>query len=133
MVSAEEGWWGVTDDDADLYELRRVQLSLIGLVEAARGCLSKIEDVLANPRWGPVVSVSELYDKTPIEELYLSVRAERGLKYDGVRTVSDLVCKSDQELLRTPNFGKKSLSEVKAQLEAHRQRLAEAAAGRAAS
>jgi len=48
-----------------------------------------------------------------VEELELSVRASNCLKTANIRTIADLVQRSEAELLRTKNFGKKSLNEIK--------------------
>ena len=48
-----------------------------------------------------------------VDELELSVRASNCLKTANIRTIADLVQKSESELLRTKNFGKKSLNEIK--------------------
>src|SRR5712691_9454334 len=48
-----------------------------------------------------------------VDELYLSVRASNCLKTANVRTIADLVQKTESELLKTKNFGKKSLNEIK--------------------
>lgn len=53
----------------------------------------------------------------PIEHLDLSVRSMNCLKSDDVFRVGDLVQRSEQEMLRTPNFGRKSLNEIKEVLE----------------
>src|SRR5438094_308885 len=50
---------------------------------------------------------------TPDVVLALSVRASNGLKTANIRTIADLVQKSEAELLKTKNFGKKSLNEIK--------------------
>ncbi|MDQ6961162.1 MAG: DNA-directed RNA polymerase subunit alpha [Mariprofundaceae bacterium] len=49
----------------------------------------------------------------PIEHLDLSVRSMNCLKSDNVFYVGDLVIRTEQEMLRTPNFGRKSLTEIK--------------------
>ncbi len=49
----------------------------------------------------------------PIENLDLSVRSMNCLKSDDVFRIGDLVQRSEQEMLRTPNFGRKSLNEIK--------------------
>jgi DNA-directed RNA polymerase subunit alpha len=49
----------------------------------------------------------------PIDDLELSVRSANCLKADNIRYTGDLVQKSEQDLLKTPNFGKKSLNEIK--------------------
>ena len=52
-----------------------------------------------------------------IEELDLSVRAFNCLKRAGVNTVSDLINKSQDEMMKVRNLGKKSLEEVLAKLD----------------
>ena len=49
----------------------------------------------------------------PIEELELGVRSYNCLKRVGIETIGDLVSKSENELAAIPNFGKKSIEEVK--------------------
>ncbi len=49
----------------------------------------------------------------PIEELELGVRSYNCLKRVGIETIGDLVTKSENELAAIPNFGKKSIEEVK--------------------
>lgn len=62
---------------------------------------------------------NELYQTLarPVDELELSVRAAHCLKAASIRTIADLVVRSEQEMLQFPNFGKKSLDEIKAILE----------------
>ena len=48
-----------------------------------------------------------------VDELELSVRASNCLKTANIRTIADLVQKTEAELLKTKNFGKKSLNEIK--------------------
>ena len=70
----------------------------------------------------PVAPVVE--DKTPeltfnpallkkVDELELSVRSANCLKNDNIVYIGDLILKSESEMLRTPNFGRKSLNEIK--------------------
>jgi DNA-directed RNA polymerase subunit alpha len=48
-----------------------------------------------------------------VEELELSVRSYNCLKNANIQTIGDLVQKSESEMLRTKNFGRKSLNEIK--------------------
>jgi DNA-directed RNA polymerase subunit alpha len=48
-----------------------------------------------------------------VEELDLSVRSANCLKNENIIYLGDLVQKTEQEMLRTPNFGRKSLNEIK--------------------
>ena len=56
-------------------------------------------------------------DDVLIEELELGVRSYNCLKREGIQTVGDLVTKTEAELLNIPNFGKKSIDEVKEKLD----------------
>jgi len=53
-----------------------------------------------------------------VDELELSVRANNCLKNDKISWLGELVQKTEADMLKTPNFGRKSLNEIKAQLEA---------------
>ncbi len=55
----------------------------------------------------------------PIEELELGVRSYNCLKRVGIETIGDLTSKSENELVAIPNFGRKSIEEVRAALGAH--------------
>ena len=48
-----------------------------------------------------------------VDELELSVRSANCLKNDNIIYIGDLVQKTEAEMLRTPNFGRKSLNEIK--------------------
>lgn len=54
--------------------------------------------------------------ETPIEELDLSVRSYNCLKRAGINTVHELTQKSDEDMMKVRNLGKKSLEEVKEKL-----------------
>jgi DNA-directed RNA polymerase subunit alpha len=68
---------------------------------------------------GPEVSLAHGMENFPIEELELGVRSYNCLKRVGIETIGDLVVKSENELAAIPNFGKKSIEEVKETLAAH--------------
>ena len=48
-----------------------------------------------------------------IDELELSVRSYNCLKNADIKTIADLVQRSETEMLKTKNFGRKSLNEIK--------------------
>ena len=53
---------------------------------------------------------------TPVDELELSVRSSNCLKNGSIRTIGELIAKSEDELSKVRNFGKKSLLEIKEKL-----------------
>jgi len=62
-------------------------------------------------------------DDMLIDDLDLGVRSLNCLKREGIETVGDLLAKSEQELMCIPNFGRKSLDEVRERLDANNLKL----------
>jgi DNA-directed RNA polymerase subunit alpha len=81
-------------------------LSIFSAFQAAALEEESAEIQEADPR------VAELLGK-PIEELDLSVRSANCLKNANIRTLGDLVQRTEREMLATKNFGRKSLDEIK--------------------
>jgi DNA-directed RNA polymerase subunit alpha len=57
-------------------------------------------------------NLAEYLNKS-VDELELSVRSANCLKNAGIRTIRDLVQKSEKDMLETKNFGRKSLNEIR--------------------
>jgi DNA-directed RNA polymerase subunit alpha len=68
---------------------------------------------------GAEPSLAHGMENFPIEELELGVRSYNCLKRVGIETIGDLVSKTENELAAIPNFGRKSIEEVKETLAAH--------------
>jgi DNA-directed RNA polymerase subunit alpha len=68
---------------------------------------------------GPEAALAHGMENFPIEELELGVRSYNCLKRVGIETIGDLVMKTENELAAIPNFGKKSIEEVKETLQQH--------------
>jgi DNA-directed RNA polymerase subunit alpha len=68
---------------------------------------------------GAEPSLAHGMENFPIEELELGVRSYNCLKRVGIETIGDLVTKTENELAAIPNFGKKSIEEVKETLATH--------------
>jgi DNA-directed RNA polymerase subunit alpha len=68
---------------------------------------------------GPETQLPHGMVNYPIEELELGVRSYNCLKRVGIETIGDLVTKTENELAAIPNFGKKSIEEVKDTLQQH--------------
>jgi DNA-directed RNA polymerase subunit alpha len=62
-------------------------------------------------------------DDMLIDDLDLGVRSLNCLKREGIETVGDLIARSEQELMCIPNFGRKSLDEVRERLEGNNLKL----------
>jgi DNA-directed RNA polymerase subunit alpha len=77
----------------------------VGLDEAADQPLDAAGDMVPS-------SINEHLDKS-VEELELSVRSYNCLKNANIRTIRELVQKTEGEMLKTKNFGRKSLNEIK--------------------
>ncbi|MDR0382422.1 MAG: DNA-directed RNA polymerase subunit alpha [Spirochaetaceae bacterium] len=54
---------------------------------------------------------------TPVEELELSIRSSNCLKFANIRTIGELIRKTEDDINQTRNFGKKSLQEIKEKLQ----------------
>ncbi len=94
------------------------------VAEASRILEDHFELLTNFPELGPQEEAAERAEAGPrtelnenlfrnVDELELSVRASNCLKTANIRTIADLVQKTEAELLKTKNFGKKSLNEIK--------------------
>jgi DNA-directed RNA polymerase subunit alpha len=81
--------------------------------------MEKIEGLGEAARETAEPSLAHGMENFPIEELELGVRSYNCLKRVGIETIGDLVSKTEAELAAIPNFGRKSIEEVKETLAAH--------------
>ncbi|NQU43290.1 DNA-directed RNA polymerase subunit alpha [bacterium] len=88
----------------------RDHLGIFIRAEEERGAIAEAEEAAAEER--PHAELEEKLDRS-IEELELSVRSFNCLEAAGIKTIRDLVQKSESEMLKYRNFGRKSLSEIK--------------------
>lgn len=65
----------------------------------------------------------------PVDELELTVRSANCLKAESIYYIGDLIQRTETELLKTPNLGRKSLNEIKAVLEKRGLKLGESTGG----
>ena len=98
----------VTPDDAVAYAARILQdqLSVFVNFEEPESASRGDDDDLLGTGTPPVLLKK-------VDELELSVRSANCLKNDNIVYIGDLVQKTEAEMLRTPNFGRKSLNEIK--------------------
>jgi hypothetical protein len=115
-----------TTQDCAAYDVA-LQMLKAGDLQAKHDVLrgfKRIAQVPQSTRWDshdPIVALDRLPPAkallAPIEELELSTRGLSGLKNDGVDSVARLLAKSDAQLLRTPNLGRKTLAEIRQALD----------------
>jgi DNA-directed RNA polymerase subunit alpha len=108
----------VTPEDALAYAARILQDQLQLFVHFDEGAVRTAAPTMI----GQPVTAAEVpadtnqlnrYLLQKVDELELSVRSANCLKNDNIIYIGDLVQKTEAEMLRTPNFGRKSLNEIK--------------------
>ncbi|NTZ42926.1 DNA-directed RNA polymerase subunit alpha [Altererythrobacter sp. SALINAS58] len=105
----------VTPEDAVAYAARILQDQLALFVHFEEGVpqpSSTMIGVAAQPEESDANQLNR-YLLKKVDELELSVRSANCLKNDNIIYIGDLVQKTEAEMLRTPNFGRKSLNEIK--------------------
>ena len=85
-------------------------------LKIAKGHLDKVIDMVSKDAYCIDVvhqSIAVQSALKKVDELELSVRSQNCLKNDNIVYIGDLVIKTEAEMLRTQNFGRKSLNEIK--------------------
>lgn len=107
----------VTPDDALAYAARILQDQLQLFVHFDEGLAAPTATIgMAAPTAAEAESDTNQLNRyllKKVDELELSVRSANCLKNDNIIYIGDLVQKTEAEMLRTPNFGRKSLNEIK--------------------
>src|ERR1044071_2508 len=108
----------VTPEDALAYAARILQDQLQLFVHFDEGQVRQAVPMTAGVAVAPSESPADAnqlnrYLLKKVDELELSVRSANCLKNDNIIYIGDLVQKTEAEMLRTPNFGRKSLNEIK--------------------
>ena len=96
----------LTPEDAVAYAARILQDQLQVFVNFDEPDSSSKSDVDDGLEFNPLLLKK-------VDELELSVRSANCLKNDNIVYIGDLIQKTEAEMLRTPNFGRKSLNEIK--------------------
>ncbi len=107
----------VTPEDAVAFAARILQDQLALFVHfedaAPTGTSPMIGLAVSSPAEEGDTNQLNRYLLKKVDELELSVRSANCLKNDNIIYIGDLVQKTEAEMLRTPNFGRKSLNEIK--------------------
>ena len=96
----------VTPEDAVAFSARIMQDQLNNFINFEEPEEEEVQEVLEDLPFN-----RNLLRK--VDELELSVRSANCLKNDNIVYIGDLVQRSEPEMLRTPNFGRKSLNEIR--------------------
>ncbi len=96
----------VSPDNAVAYAARILQDQLQTFINFEEPVVKVDEDVRPELEFNPALLKK-------VDELELSVRSANCLKNDNIVYIGDLIQKTEAEMLRTPNFGRKSLNEIK--------------------
>jgi DNA-directed RNA polymerase subunit alpha len=96
----------LTPEDAVAYAARILQDQLQIFVNFEEPALAGRSDAEEGLEFNPLLLKK-------VDELELSVRSANCLKNDNIVYIGDLIQKTEAEMLRTPNFGRKSLNEIK--------------------
>ncbi|MEM7462402.1 MAG: DNA-directed RNA polymerase subunit alpha [Pseudomonadota bacterium] len=96
----------ITAEDAVAYAARIVQDQLSIFVNFDEPVKEVEKEEVAELAFNPALLKK-------VDELELSVRSANCLKNDNIVYIGDLIQKTEAEMLRTPNFGRKSLNEIK--------------------
>jgi DNA-directed RNA polymerase subunit alpha len=96
----------ITAEDAIAYAARIIQDQLSIFVNFEEPAKEEEKDEVAELAFNPALLKK-------VDELELSVRSANCLKNDNIVYIGDLIQKTEAEMLRTPNFGRKSLNEIK--------------------
>jgi len=106
LILSVETNGAISGEDAIAYAARILQDQLSVFVNFEEPQKDVVEEQVSELSFNP-----GLLKK--VDELELSVRSANCLKNDNIVYIGDLIQKSESEMLRTPNFGRKSLNEIK--------------------
>jgi DNA-directed RNA polymerase subunit alpha len=96
----------ITAEDAVAYSARIIQDQLSIFVNFEEPAKEEEKEEAPELAFNPALLKK-------VDELELSVRSANCLKNDNIVYIGDLIQKTEAEMLRTPNFGRKSLNEIK--------------------
>lgn len=97
---------GVITPEEATRQSARILVDQLNVFASLEGTESVAEAPLRTPQVDPILM-------RPVDDLELTVRSANCLKAENIYYIGDLVQRSESELLKTPNLGRKSLNEIK--------------------
>ncbi len=97
---------GVITAEEAIRQSARILVDQLSVFAALEGTETTSESLTQVPSVDPILL-------RPVDDLELTVRSANCLKAENINYIGDLIQRSENELLKTPNLGRKSLNEIK--------------------
>ena len=97
---------GVISAEEAIRQSARILVDQLSVFAALEGTETTSEALTQVPAVDPILL-------RPVDDLELTVRSANCLKAENIKYIGDLIQRSENELLKTPNLGRKSLNEIK--------------------